>query len=68
VIINGLSAAYFILWRFCTALAGTMLLVLQDNISAGGRDQRPPDSTELWWTDTVVGDLKRTATNVSRGR
>ena len=40
----------FTLWRFCTALAGTMLLVLQNNMLAVGHDQQLPDENELWWT------------------
>jgi hypothetical protein len=58
----------FILWRFCTAQAGTSLLVLQDNILAGEHDQQLPGRIELRWTNTVVGDMKRAATKVSCGR
>lgn len=68
VIINRLSTADFTLWRFCTALAGTMLLVLQHNMLAVGCDQQLSDENELWRTNTVVGDLKRTATTVSCSR
>lgn len=48
-------------------MAGTMLLVLQDNILADGHDQQLRDKTELWWTNMVVGGLKRNATNASCG-
>lgn len=67
VTISRISTADFTLWRFCAAMAGTMLLALQGNILADGHDQRLRHKTELWSTNMVVVGLKRTATNVSCG-